>query len=126
MGLPIVFHFKDKGDPEDTTLQRAETGRTRMASPVITKAVQVGEKQYRPLIMVLNAPDVWEGSDLVLKTKSLKTKGGDQKIIESQINLSESNRRLVKPLKECGSKPIRKALLEYAAQQWQSKIEVVR
>jgi CRISPR-associated protein Cmr1 len=121
LGLPIVFHFKDKGDPEDTTLQRNEAGRTRMASPVITKTVQVGERQYRPLIMVLNAPDVWEGSDLVLKTK-----GRNQKINENQINLSESNRRLIKPLKECGNKPIREALLEYAAQQWQSKIEVVR
>jgi CRISPR-associated protein Cmr1 len=121
LGLPIVFHFKDKGDPEDTTLQRNEAGRTRMASPVITKAIQVGEQQYRPLIMVLNAPDVWEGSDLVLKTK-----GRNQKINENQINLSESNRRLIKPLKECGNKPIREALLEYAAQQWQSKIEVVR
>jgi CRISPR-associated protein Cmr1 len=121
LGLPIVFHFKDKGDPEDTTLQRNEAGRTRMASPVITKTVQVGERQYRPLIMVLNAPDVWEGSDLVLKTK-----GRNQKINENQINLSESNRRLIKPLKECGNKPIREALLEYAAQQWRSKIEVVR
>jgi CRISPR-associated protein Cmr1 len=121
LGLPIVFHFKDDYDPDDATLQRKDEGRTRMASPVITKAIQVGEQQYRPLIMVLNAPDVWKGSDLILKTKD-----GSRKITENQINLSESDRRLVKPLKECGNKPIRLALLEYAAQQWQSEIEVVR
>lgn len=34
LGLPIVFHFKDEGDPEDTTLRRIDAGRTRMASPV--------------------------------------------------------------------------------------------
>lgn len=123
LGLPIVFHFKDKGDPEDTTLQRAETGRTRMASPVITKAVQVGEKQYRPLIMVLNAPDVWEGSKLVLRGEK-RAYAND--IDKKHVDLPIDALRNIKPLSECNIKPIRKALLEYAAQQWQSKIEVVR
>jgi len=121
LGLPIVFHFKDEGDPEDTTLQRDETGRTRMASPVITKAVQVGNGQYRPLIMVMNAPDVWEGSKLVLRGKN-----ESYTIDKRYVDLPIGDRRLIKPLNQCGAKPIRDALLEYAARQWQSKIEVVR
>jgi len=111
----------NSGDPEDTTLQRSEAGRTRMASPVITKAVQVGNGRYRPLIMVLNAPDVWEGSELVLRGEN-----ESYTIDKRHVDLPNSDRRLIKPLNQFGAKPIRKALLEYAAQQWQSKIEVVR
>lgn len=60
LGLPIVFHFKDAGDPGDTILQRSEDRRARMASPVITKAVALRNRQYAPLVAVLNAPRVWD------------------------------------------------------------------
>lgn len=66
LGLPIVFHFKDPGDPDDATLQRSEKGRTRMASPVITKVVALRNGQYAPLVAVLNAPRVWDLGDATL------------------------------------------------------------
>lgn len=53
-GLPIVFHFKDHGDPKDKTL--VPDGRDRMASPLILRPYFDG-KQYRPLALLL--PD-WE------------------------------------------------------------------
>ena len=38
-GLPIVFHFRsdDIGDPDDTTLQRSEKEKERLASPLILR-----------------------------------------------------------------------------------------
>lgn len=36
-GLPIVFHFKDRGDPQDTTLQGVSEG--RLASPLILRPI---------------------------------------------------------------------------------------
>lgn len=36
-GLPILFHFKDKGDPGDTTLQGANEENERLASPLILR-----------------------------------------------------------------------------------------
>jgi CRISPR-associated protein Cmr1 len=53
-GLPIIFHFKDAGDPTDVTLAPAGDSE-RWASPVIIKAIQLGEKAYQ-LILVLHSP----------------------------------------------------------------------
>lgn len=36
-GLPILFHFKDRTDPDDTTLQGAEKENERLASPLILR-----------------------------------------------------------------------------------------
>ena len=49
-GLPIVFHFKDHGDPKDRTLTPGEAD--RMASPLILRPWFDGE-QYRPLALML-------------------------------------------------------------------------
>lgn len=40
-GLPIVFHFKDKGDPPETTLQGAQAG--RLASPLILRPIRCNQ-----------------------------------------------------------------------------------
>ena len=48
-GLPIIFHFKDKGDPDDTTLQGVNTTAQgqevdveRWASPLILRPLRLG------------------------------------------------------------------------------------
>jgi CRISPR-associated protein Cmr1 len=63
-GLPIIFHFKDQreGDPEDvtlypTTLKGSEVPPQRMASPLVLKALAVGnaaEPRAVPVILRLN------------------------------------------------------------------------
>ena len=53
-GLPIVFHFKDKGDPKDQVLNPGH--RERMASPLILRPYFDGQ-QYRSMALLL--PD-WE------------------------------------------------------------------
>lgn len=66
LGLPIVFHFKDPGDPGDSVLQLGKEGRTRMASPVITKAMALANGQFAPMVAVLKAPRVWDLGTVVL------------------------------------------------------------
>ena len=49
-GMPIVFHFKDRGDPRDQVLN--PDGHDRMASPLILRPWFDG-KQYRPVALLL-------------------------------------------------------------------------
>ncbi len=49
-GLPIVFHFKDGGDPSDQVLN--PDGRDRMASPLILRPWFDG-RRYRPTALLL-------------------------------------------------------------------------
>lgn len=56
LGLPIVFHFKDEGEPRDTVLYPApgpEGSRERMASPLILKPLALGNGKFVPLIVRL-------------------------------------------------------------------------
>ena len=57
MGLPIIFHFKSHGDPQDNTLV-IDNDHDRMASPIITKALVVSPTEAYPLILALNSPPV--------------------------------------------------------------------
>ena len=51
-GLPIVFHFKDKGDPRDQVLNPGDDSRDRMASPLILRPWFDGQR-YRPVALLL-------------------------------------------------------------------------
>lgn len=61
LGLPIVFHFKDHGDPKDTELYPVVGGqeKTRMASPIILRpiACRNGEVQQMILCLKADSPD---------------------------------------------------------------------
>jgi CRISPR-associated protein Cmr1 len=56
-GLPIVFHFKDYGDPEDTELYPVVNGeeRTRMASPLILRPIFCQNGEVLQMVIRLNA-----------------------------------------------------------------------
>jgi CRISPR-associated protein Cmr1 len=59
LGLPIVFHFKDRIDPPDTVLYPGdgpEGKRERMASPLILKPVALQNGQFVPVIVQLKTP----------------------------------------------------------------------
>lgn len=53
-GLPIVFHFKDRGDPPDRSLQPVVDGdgKERMASPLILRPYFNG-KVFQPMALLL-------------------------------------------------------------------------
>jgi CRISPR-associated protein Cmr1 len=69
LGLPIVFHFKDNGDPKDTELYPVVNGeeKTRMASPLILRPMVCKNGEVIQLILKLNSssPD-----EVVLKKAS--------------------------------------------------------
>lgn len=77
LGLPIIYHFKTPGDPEQNTLNVVdrENVELRMASPVILKPFAVSATEAVPLLLVLNTPSIaqslkgMEGAELLLKQK---------------------------------------------------------
>jgi CRISPR-associated protein Cmr1 len=79
-GLPIVFHFKDekKGDPHDTTLQGANEGNERLASPLILRPLVCGDERAIGLAVVLKGSQI---PPLVLK--------GTNKPVEAQLDKSD-------------------------------------
>lgn len=56
LGLPIIFHFKDKkkGDPPDYTLRPVD--HNRMASPLIVKPLALSEHMAVSIILHLQSP----------------------------------------------------------------------
>jgi CRISPR-associated protein Cmr1 len=57
LGLPIVFHFKDNGDPKDTELYPVIDGqkKTRMSSPLILRPMICKNGEVLQLILKLVA-----------------------------------------------------------------------
>lgn len=60
LGLPIIFHFKDLGEPADTTLYPlvADEKYDRMASPLIIKALGLANGKAVPICLRLRTPVV--------------------------------------------------------------------
>ncbi len=107
LGLPIIFHFQDRGrgEPSDQTLQGKQQGKQRFASPVITKAAFI-RGEWRPLIAVLRSPHVWQGYGVELK--------GQRDIRPGEINLRREELDKIRPLQGA---PIREALLDFAREE---------
>jgi CRISPR-associated protein Cmr1 len=58
-GLPIIFHFKDPGEPADSTLQGTGQGSDRLASPLILRPLLCKDGQITKavgLAIVLDSP----------------------------------------------------------------------
>jgi CRISPR-associated protein Cmr1 len=74
LGLPIVFHFQEQGDPSDTVLYPANDSegkkRERMASPLILKPLALANGKFVPLIVRLKTP-AFTGVDLRQGERSL-------------------------------------------------------
>lgn len=130
LGLPIIFHFKDyddrhrpaddpKNDPADATLEGPADGTSRFASPVITKAVQTGDR-FVPLILVLNAPHVWVEGDLRLRYMHRNQTARVAPITRTMIDLAPADRAAIHPLHANGDQPIREALIAYIEARWET------
>lgn len=95
LGLPIVFHFKDRGDPLDNTLSLKPSGdddrtEARMASPVILKPWPVSDHEAVPLLAVLNAS---VPSELVLFEDGKDPRGvslGQRDAVDELVRRAES------------------------------------
>ncbi len=70
-GMPIIFHFKDKGEPAD--MQLLPKGKERMASPIIIRPIWQGGEQW-----VAGALLLLPINGLSVLPVELKIKKGDQ------------------------------------------------
>jgi CRISPR-associated protein Cmr1 len=59
-GLPIIFQFKDQGDPDQTSLQGVGD-LDRLSSPLILRPLVAGDGKVAGLALVLDAPRVPPG-----------------------------------------------------------------
>jgi CRISPR-associated protein Cmr1 len=110
LGLPILFQNMIHG--LTPTLAASGDGATRFASPLIVKPLALSEQDAVPLVLLLNAPHVWEGPGVVLDKKP---------IVKEQL---QGKGKPINPQREhlkVGS--AREAVLNYAAKQLNRKIE---
>ncbi len=99
-GLPIIFHFKaDPGtvEPKDVTLQGSKAGRLRFASPIITKAMQVGLDRYVTLVLVLDSPKVSFYGDLALSSQERFTPG-KASVSAEDVQMKSADRAATTPM----------------------------
>lgn len=82
-GLPIIFHFKDQGDPEDSTLQGASKGNERLASPLILRPIHCKDGQAVGLAVLL------EGSHIPPDGLHLIEKNGKAHLVDSMLTQKE-------------------------------------
>jgi len=115
LGLPILFQNmipRNMIRGATPTLQANGDGATRFASPLIVKPLALSEREAVPLVLVLNAPHVWEGPGVVLD----KTPIAREQLQGTGRPINPQH----EPLK-VGS--AREAVLKYAEKQLNSKIE---
>lgn len=113
LGAPIIFHFKDAGDPPDHTLEPRGERAGRMASPVVTRPLALADGKFAPMVLLLSAPHIWEcpGADLRVNGHGV---GKDQ--IES-----ETIARGTPPLRELDAANARDAIIAFAEQEWKTR-----
>ncbi|GAA6756801.1 type III-B CRISPR module RAMP protein Cmr1 [Thermus thalpophilus] len=85
-GLPIIFHFKDKGDPPDTTLKPDLEGTDRLASPLLFRPLA----QDRSVVAVLEGPRVPKGGVVLAQGKHV--------VARVEVTLTPGEAGQVKPL----------------------------
>lgn len=124
LGLPIVVHFlrddHEAGDPEEVTIgPPTDSGKARMASPIILKALPTGENSAVPIALQLHAPHVWDTSvapQIVLWDKESKSQVGAPLDPISELQ-GLSKRAQVPPLRDYRGGGAREAFMEYFKQQ---------
>lgn len=89
-GMPIIFHFKDRGDPADNSLQ--PEGYERMASPLILRPM-LHEGKWHAAAIVLNVPGLTDE----IKTVSLRQAKQD---VSVQTSLNSEELDLIGPVQQ--------------------------
>lgn len=59
-GLPIIFHFKDKGEPSPDIQLIPDNGSDRLASPLILRPYRDDAGKWRPSALCLPVGHVWK------------------------------------------------------------------
>lgn len=74
-GLPIIFHFKDAGEPADSVCLPLSTGspRTRLASPLILRPYPAASGRWQPAVLRLPDEHVWAMGVSIEKSKGARS-----------------------------------------------------
>lgn len=111
LGLPIIFQFHNcAGCPEMHMLGINDNATGRMASPFITKALELPGLAPIPIILMLNSPHAWEAEQPVTLVGSNANKPVKRQLIKSQIEEIDKS-SLVSPM---AGKDVRRAFLDFA------------
>jgi len=113
LGLPIVMQFINEPDLADVTIQGANEGQHRFASPIITKALQ-WDNGFIPMVAVLDAPHAWD------KDVELTWKNNVKPTCRDDIMLTEQDRKTIEPL---NGDPIRVAFEKYLKREGWREVE---
>jgi CRISPR-associated protein Cmr1 len=112
--LPIVLQrLGEKPYPEIRGSK--DSGATRMASPVILKALPVSETEAAPLMLMLNAPHVWDTAAPGVKIAS---RFGTTCLTQSQLELAHNALHPDQPRLMAPGRTIRDAFVAWAEQCW--------
>lgn len=104
-GLPIIFHFKDKNEPPDTTLKFKDA--ERLASPLILRPVKFGSAAFGLAILLETEGLDSKFDELVLQDS------GKQHPDPVKWELKDSEARDIDPLRDKKNKTdVLKAFLE--------------
>jgi len=106
-GLPIIFHFKDRGDPADTILQ--PVGADRLASPLLLRPYPRGGKWHAAALLLPHAhvwkmklqtpggvlaPEAWWRPALAAKVPPMAGRGDDALSAFLNYFASQANRSI--------------------------------
>lgn len=101
-GLPIIFHFKDQGDPVDTTLQ--STDYERLASPLILRPLACKGGKAVGLALLLEGPRTPPGGLALFKK-------GNATPYQTRPTLTTGEAQRIPPLN--GQTDVLRAFLNY-------------
>jgi CRISPR-associated protein Cmr1 len=112
LGLPIIFHYQQDRrlpgrEPDDVTLEGADSGFTRFASPVVSKAVFY-QNSWKSLILILNSPHVWSKNILLKRSGTVL-----RAVPQAEIDLGGA----FSPISSLSAAGVREGLVNFLAGQ---------
>jgi CRISPR-associated protein Cmr1 len=93
-GLPIIFHFKDRGDPPDTTLKLPEA--ERRASPLLFRPLGEGQK---PCVVAVLEGNRFPEEKLLLEDRNERTWEVDPRLTPEEAGKISPLRGQVDPVR---------------------------
>jgi CRISPR-associated protein Cmr1 len=93
-GLPIIFHFKDRGDPPDTTLKLREA--ERRASPLLFRPLG---KEQRPCVVAVLEGNRFPEKKLLLEDRNERTWEVDPRLTPEEAGQISPLRGQVDPVR---------------------------
>lgn len=109
-GMPIIFHFKDKGDPQDTSLQ--PVGKSRMSSPLIIRPIKQNG-QWKAGALLLPYQDNLPKVELVGNQVNRNAENPNDRGRQIVTLWDETQAQHIKPIQDNGGNDPLQAFMSY-------------